>query len=114
MKTNLVLLIICILISGCGSSGSWSGMISSFLGELRVEAQALGVVVEQEFTKAIDEGILIVVREKESQRMICQTTFHDPVTAGRLTQFMPFVKSPGIKYQVQLTLGGIATPWTDI
>lgn len=112
-----ITLILSLLVTGCflkGDNNSTGAIINEFLGALRTEVNALGVVVSQEFIKAADEGILIVVREKDTGRMICQTTFDHKTTVGVLTQLMPFVRTKGITYQVQLSMGPVSTPWTDI
>lgn len=100
-------------LSGCGSSGSWSRMTTTFIGALRTEAQALGVFIEQEFIKAANEGIVVAIREKESKNVICQTIISNPAEAGRITQFIPFARNKDIAYQVQILMGAVATPWVD-
>lgn len=112
-KLLIVAFVLLALLPGCGSSGSWSGAVATFIGTLRAEAQALGVLVQQEFVKAESEGFVIAIREKESKNVICQTIVSSPAEAGRLTQFIPFARNKAISYQVQILIGVISTPWTD-
>lgn len=116
---QLLVVILCVLslsFVGCGLGGGSevTAATKEFLGTLKTEIDAMGVIVAQEFVKTTEAGFLIVIRDKASGSIICSTRINSLESSGVLTQLIPFTRVPGVKYQVQVSLGSVVTPWTDV